>query len=166
MMVWRPSKLISQRLGLDRCFGHWVEASLVPSKSGHLDIFCQQLWNVVQLGGVCDSVCPSGTWLGDVHFLRYVFVLLILLDIFCQQLQNFMSLLGNDFEKNYLMFVSTNFHISLCGVKLALVSNWYRCQIDSFTLLVSNWSGVKLSSNPIICMFSTIKKTKHSKSSL
>ena len=28
------------------------------------------------------SVCPSGTWLGHVHFLRYVFVL----DIFCQQL--------------------------------------------------------------------------------
>ena len=27
-------------------------------------------------------MCPSGTWLGHVNFLRYVFVL----DIFCQQL--------------------------------------------------------------------------------
>ena len=27
-------------------------------------------------------MCPSGTWLGHVHFLRYVLVL----DIFCQQL--------------------------------------------------------------------------------
>ena len=72
-----------------------------------LDIFCQQLWGFVQLGGVCVpfghkvgactcseicflywiysanncgvffswgvSVCPSGTRLGPVHVLIYVF---------------------------------------------------------------------------------------------
>ena len=80
------------------------------------DIFCQHLWGVIQLEGVCVpfghlvgsctfseicicigyilptimgcysvwrvSVCPSGTWLGHVHFLRYWFVL----NIFCQQM--------------------------------------------------------------------------------
>ena len=34
------------------------------------------------------------------------------------------------------------------GVKLVLVSNWLRCQIDSFTLLVPNRSGAKLTPVP------------------
>ena len=36
------------------------------------------------------SVCPSGTGLGNEHFLRYVFVL----DIYCQQLWNVVQLRG------------------------------------------------------------------------
>ena len=52
-----------------------------------LDIYCQQLWNVVQLGV---SVCPSGTGFGNEQFLRYVFVL----DIYCQQLWNVVHLRG------------------------------------------------------------------------
>ena len=36
------------------------------------------------------SVCPSGTGLRHVHFLRYVFVL----DIFCQQLWDVVHLVG------------------------------------------------------------------------
>ena len=37
------------------------------------------------------SVCPSGTGLGNEHFLRYVFVL----DIYCQQLWNVVQLRGD-----------------------------------------------------------------------
>ena len=47
-----------------------------------LDIYCQQLWNVVQLGGVC---VPFGHKAGActiVHVLTHIFVL----DMFCQQL--------------------------------------------------------------------------------
>ena len=36
------------------------------------------------------SVCPSGTGLGDVHFMRYLFVS----DIFCQQLWGVVQLGG------------------------------------------------------------------------
>ena len=35
-------------------------------------------------------MCPSGTGLGNEHFLRYVFVL----DIYCQQLWNVVQLRG------------------------------------------------------------------------
>ena len=45
-----------------------------------LEYILQTIVGCCSLCGV--SVCPSGTGLGHVHFLRYVFVL----DIFCQQL--------------------------------------------------------------------------------
>ena len=72
-----------------------------------LDMFCQQLWGVVRLRVVhlywiysannCRvlfswglSVCPSGTRLGHLHVLRYIFVL----DMFCQQLWGVVRLGG------------------------------------------------------------------------
>ena len=36
-----------------------------------LNIYCQQLWNVVQLRL---SVCPSDTGLGNENFLRYMYL--------------------------------------------------------------------------------------------
>ena len=64
-----------------------------PVPEGHtdtpqLEYILSTIVGCCSLGGV--SVCPSGTGLGHVHFLRYVFVL----DIFCQQLWGVVHLVG------------------------------------------------------------------------
>ena len=117
-------------LGVFRPFGPRVGGLYVSSCLHWYCIYHANNWRICVICWVSQLVraktwcpCSAMVWL-EVKILRKISIIFL--------------------KKKYLKFVLTSFHISLYGVKLAPVSNWSRCQIDSFALLVSNWSGVKL----------------------
>ena len=67
--------------------------SLNATSGTKLDMYFCWIYTASKCGKLFSwglSVCPSGTGLGHVHFIRYVFVL----DIFCQQLWGVVHLGG------------------------------------------------------------------------
>ena len=115
-----------------------------------LDIYCQQLWNVVQLGGVC---VPFGHRVGEWTFSKICICIGYILPtiVECCSFGGCLCALRAQGWKIILYLFRPTF------IFLYIVSNWLRCQIDSGVKLtpLHSWCQIGPVSNWLRCQIGT-----------